>query len=347
MADIERAKVLIELRRLGEARTQLAAVLATEPDNVEAATYLAQAAYLDRNFAEAAEHSATALRLSPRNQFAMRIHALALLRLERSDRRTAQEVARRAVALAPEFAENHRILAIVLRERSNLPEALTVIDRAVELDPDEADIHLVRGSILRRLGHCGTRLRPGPAAEAYRTALRIEPENAHAVHDLAVVDLNGRRLRGALRGVLTAATMDPTLAGLVRTNTSTVMRLAVRRMHWLLAVAGLVTLLVGYQSVGDGTAASPWLSTPGRIAGAAGLGLLAMLALWWLRVVPRRRLRFVVTASWSNRATAIRLVLFGVGLVLCTLAVAVGLRSWVELALLMLVCSGLLLRRIA
>ncbi|WP_216893986.1 tetratricopeptide repeat protein [Nocardia alni] len=345
MADIERAKVLIELRRLDEARAQLAAVLAVQPDNAEATTYLAQAAYLDRNFAEAAVQSAAALRIQPRNQFAMRIHALALLNLGPDARRQAQEVARRAVALAPEFAENHRILAIVLRERNNLPEALAVIDRAVQLDPDEADIHLVRGSILRRLGRCGDRLRPGPAAEAYRTALRLEPENAHAVHDLAVVDLNGRRLRSALRGILTAATMDPRLVPLVRTNTATVLRLAMRRVHWALVIIAWLTVVIGFQQAGDDPARdSSYLNTPGRIAGAIGLGGLAVLSAWWVRVVPRRRLRFVLAASWSNPATALRMVVLAVGLLLCLVGVAAGIRASVELALPLLLVSGVILR---
>lgn len=444
MADLERAKVLIELRRLSEAREQLAAVLAAEPDNAEAATYLAQAAYLDQRYREAADQSAAALRIQPRNQFAMRIHALALLNTGDAGRWQAQQVARQVVALGPEFAENHRILAIVLRECGHLPEALAAIDRAVELDPDEADIHVARGSILRRMGHCGNRFRQGPAADAYHTALRLEPESAYAVHDLAIVELNGRRLRSALRGVLNAATMDPGLGNLVRTNVATVIRHAVRRMHWVLVVVAFVALIIGEfhgpqtavpldssqaqavrewhdspapqlvpvgsgapaaqsatevpaaapppgpgvaNSAGTGpetsvapapgkpvmtnapggqgnpttttapsthsaansstTSDSTRLGTAGRDLGAIGLGLIVVVSLWWLGVVPRRRWRFVLRAAWSNPPTALRLVVFGVGMLVCVLGVATGLRVFLSVAEPALLALGIILRRIA
>ncbi|MFF3568014.1 tetratricopeptide repeat protein [Nocardia jiangxiensis] len=444
MADLERAKVLIELRRLSEAREQLAAVLAAEPDNAEAATYLAQAAYLDQRYREAADQSAAALRIQPRNQFAMRIHALALLNTGDAGRWQAQQVARQVVALGPEFAENHRILAIVLRECGHLPEALAAIDRAVELDPDEADIHVARGSILRRMGHCGNRFRQGPAAEAYHAALRLEPESAYAVHDLAIVELNGRRLRSALRGVLNAATMDPGLGNLVRTNIATVIRHAIRRMHWVLVVVAFVALGIGefhgpqtavpldssYAqavrewhdspapqlvpmgagapaaqsatqapvaappsipgvaiSAGTGpetsvapapgkpamtnapggqgnptTTAAPSthsaanssttsdsrrLGTVGRDLGATGLGLIVVISLWWLGVVPRRRWRFVLRAAWSSPPTALRLVVFGAGMLVCVLGVATGLRVFLSVAEPALLALGIILRRIA
>lgn len=487
MADLERAKVLVELRRLAEAREQLAAVLAAEPDNAEAATYLAQAAYLDQRYREAAEQSAAALRIQPRNQFAMRIHALALLNTGDSGRRQAQQVARQVVALGPEFAENHRIMAIVLRECGDLPAALAAIDRAVELDPDEADIHVARGSILRRMGRCGTRFRPGPAAEAYHTALRLEPESAYAVHDLAIVELNGRRLRSALRGVLKAATMEPGLGDLVRTNVATVVRHALRRMHWVLVAVAFVTLVLGgfrlppsavpagpdidqtgYGSsehpapqlvpVGRGadsaglpapeapsppgnpaSVAAPGTATRGagpaqqagsvpgtssahapgsaephdpgvpagpgpsvarasaqagpqssankvggqgdsptdssvpgdlnqlratadsssathdparletlaRIVGGVGFGLIVVVSVWWLRAVPLRRWRFVLRAAWASPPTALRLAVFSVGLVVCVLGVATGMRVFLSVGEPVLVAVGVILRRIA
>ncbi|MQY17886.1 tetratricopeptide repeat protein [Nocardia macrotermitis] len=456
MADLERAKVLIELRRLGEAREQLAAVLAAEPDNAEAATYLAQAAYLDQRYREAVEQSAAALRIQPRNQFALRIHALALLNTDDAGRWQAQQVARQVVAMGPEFAENHRILAIVLRECGQLPEALVAIDRAVELDPDEADIHVARGSILRRMGRCGNGFRTGPAAEAYRTALRLEPESAYAVHDLAIVELNGHRLRNALRGVLKAAAMDPGLGDLVRTNVATVIRHAIRRMHWVLTAVGFVALTLGglydtvapvpldssyahavYESqdlpapqlipvgpegvaqdsgvpqptspiptaapapgsgvVSRGTEVLPEsapsatrppaasesaypsnnvgghddsakvptpppgdrsssaadtndptrLSAVGRGVGAIGMGLIVLVSLWWLTAIPRRRWRFVLRAAWSSPPTALRLVVFGVGLLVCVLSVATGLRVFLSIAEPSLLALGIILRRIA
>lgn len=253
MADLAKAKILIELRRLEDAARELRAVLAVEPDNAEAATYLAQTAFLSRDYREAAAQCTNALRTAPKHQFALRIQALTLLHLDHHARARAEQSARRALALGPESAENHRILAIVLRERGRPADALEVIDRAAELDPADPDIHLVRGSVLRRLGRSGTRHRPGPAVAAYREALRLQPENAGAVHDLALVDLDRGRLRPALRGVLSAAAMDPTLTPLIRGNVAVVIRRAARRVHWCLAAIALLSLVLG--SFPDATAA--------------------------------------------------------------------------------------------
>ncbi|MEG8177205.1 tetratricopeptide repeat protein [Nocardia terpenica] len=253
MADLAKAKILIELRRLEDAARELRAVLAVEPDNAEATTYLAQTAFLSRDYREAAAQCTNALRTAPKHQFALRIQALTLLHLDHHARARAEQSARRALALGPESAENHRILAIVLRERGRPADALEVIDRAAELDPADPDIHLVRGSVLRRLGRSGTRHRPGPAVAAYREALRLQPENAGAVHDLALVDLDRGRLRPALRGVLSAAAMDPTLVPLIRGNVAVVIRRAARRVHWCLAAIALLSLILG--SFPDATAA--------------------------------------------------------------------------------------------
>ncbi|QIS17255.1 tetratricopeptide repeat protein [Nocardia terpenica] len=424
MADLAKAKILIELRRLEDAGRELRAILAVEPDNAEAATYLAQTAFLSRDYREAAAQCANALRTAPKHQFALRIQALTLLHLDQHARARAEQSARRALALGPGSAENHRILAIVLRERGRPAEALEVIDRAAELDPAEPDIHLVRGSVLRRLGRSGARHRPGPAVAAYREALRLQPENAGAVHDLALVDLDRGRLRPALRGVLSAATMDPTLTTLVRGNVAVVIRRAARRVHWSLATIALLSLLLG--SFPDATAAggewspgrvspmqvkvervapqngSPqgdpsqtgssttpsgptggWpglpdgltippiptfpslspmpsediaptrvhggaaLGSAGRVVAGGGLGVLVLVAVWWLGVIPWRRRRFVVAAAWASPATATRLVVVGLGVVGCAVAAVTGLRGSLTLVFFLLVVAGVVLRRLS
>ncbi|MBF6062554.1 tetratricopeptide repeat protein [Nocardia terpenica] len=446
MADLAKAKILIELHRLEDAARELRAVLAVEPDNAEAAAYLAQTAFLSRDYREAAAQCANALRAAPKQQFALRIQALTLLHLDHHARARAEQSARRALALGPGSAENHRILAIVLRERGRPAEALEVIDRAAELDPADPDIHLVRGSVLRRLGRSGARHRPGPAVAAYREALRLQPENAGAVHDLALVDLDRGRLRPALRGVLSAAAMDPTLAPLVRGNVAVVIRRAARRVHWCLAAIALLSLILGsfpdstaagdewppgvppqtqakseqaapqqYSYTGSPRPAPPqapqigssenglsqddpaqtgppvtpsWpggvgaglpdgltfppiptfpslspmpsediapsrgrsgagLSSAGRVVAGAGVGGLAVVAVWWLGVIPWGRRRFVLAAAWASTATATRLVVVGLGVVGCAAAAVSGLRGPLTLVFFLLVVAGVVLRRLS
>ena len=84
-----------------------------------------------------------------------------------------------------------------------------------------------------------------------------------------------------------------------------------------------------------------------RIVGGVGFGLIVVVSVWWLRAVPLRRWRFVLRAAWASPPTALRLAVFSVGLVVCVLGVATGMRVFLSVGEPVLVAVGIILRRIA
>ncbi|MEV6772550.1 hypothetical protein AB0N05_28330 [Nocardia sp. NPDC051030] len=80
----------------------------------------------------------------------------------------------------------------------------------------------MRGSILLDRSKRGL-LTTGKAAKSFRDALRLDPDNAVAAHNLALSRMRDGRLGSAARGFLHAAAMDPKLATVVRRNVRVVL----------------------------------------------------------------------------------------------------------------------------
>ncbi|MFF2553242.1 tetratricopeptide repeat protein [Nocardia sp. NPDC058058] len=218
---IERARVLASLGRLEAARETLGEVLAGEPEDVVALADMANVVLRLRDYSRAVEYSALALRGDPENTFAWRVRALGELGMARDvelgpeavaeHRERARVAAEQAVRIMPENTDNLRILASTKRDRDPAA-ALATLDTALEIDPDDVSVHLLRGFILRR----NMKGRNEQAEAAFREALRLDPENAEALYELALVDIDGgERARGAeqLRRV---ALLDPEYGSAVR-----------------------------------------------------------------------------------------------------------------------------------
>ncbi|MET9489410.1 tetratricopeptide repeat protein [Nocardia sp. NPDC006630] len=222
---IAKARVLMELGRFAGARELLGEVLAGDPENAVALADMAEVAFRLREYGRALEFSAAALRRTPEDTFVWRVRALAELALARDaslgpvvvreHRAAAVAAARRAVEIDPENADNLRILAATLRDEDPVA-ALQKLAAALEVDPDNVGVYLLRGLILRRnlRGPDSLRL----AEEAFRAVLRLDPENAEALYELALIDLErGNRAAGEeqLRRV---ARLDPEYGDAVREN---------------------------------------------------------------------------------------------------------------------------------
>ncbi|MCU1645174.1 MAG: hypothetical protein JWN03_5449 [Nocardia sp.] len=222
---VAKARVLMELGRFAGAREMLGEVLAGDPENAVALADMAEVAFRLREYGQALEFSAAALRQTPEDTFVWRVRALAELALARDatlgpvvvreHRAAAVAAARRAVEIDPENADNLRILAATLRDEDPVA-ALQKLAAALEVDPDNVGVYLLRGLILRRnlRGTDSLRL----AEEAFRAVLRLDPENAEALYELALLELErGNRAAGEeqLRRV---ARLDPEYGDAVREN---------------------------------------------------------------------------------------------------------------------------------
>jgi Flp pilus assembly protein TadD len=78
------------------------------------------------------------------------------------------------LASEPRDAEACALLGIACSQQLLHAKALFALDRAVQLRPDSAALHFNRGVALERAG------RAEAAAEAFQTALRLEPGHSQA-----------------------------------------------------------------------------------------------------------------------------------------------------------------------
>ncbi|MGW4244970.1 tetratricopeptide repeat protein [Nocardia sp. NPDC004722] len=216
---IAKARALIALRRYRDARELLAEVLAADPDNATALADMGKVALMLGDGERALEFTAAALRLAPESAYIWRVRVYAALRttlgerdpaLRRAATDLALEAARRAVELDPLASESFRVLAAA--QRGDDPRAaLASIDRAVEIDPENVVAHQMRADIL------GEDLdRREESEAALRTVLRLDPENAAARFDLALLDLARGDREAAVRGLRGIGATDPRWGNTVR-----------------------------------------------------------------------------------------------------------------------------------
>lgn len=193
--------------------------------------------------------------------------------------------------------------ASLLRESGREREALAAVDETLRLSPAAPDALVLRGDLQRSLS--GAR-----AAEAdYLQALRLQPDHALAVHNLAVGRLRMGTTTTAVRGLLEAGRLDPGLWPLALGNIG----LAVTRvLRWATAsvvflAAALIVVTAMYD---DGLP-----SVLPRVLAVVLTAPLITAIVWTVRTVPAPTLRVVLRQKR----------LLGARLLFLTVAVVLGL----------------------
>ncbi|GAA2476105.1 tetratricopeptide repeat protein [Nocardia seriolae] len=210
---IVKARALRDLGRREGARELLAEALAADPDDADALAEMAVVCLQLGEFERALEFSESALRLVPEVSYAWRIRAHAAVRAadgapDRSVERrelsiTARTAARRALEINASEPSNHVTFALAYAEKDPT-SALAAIDRALELDPESIDAFRMRAYIPRALLPDNDR-----AAAALGEILRLDPENAGAIHDLGRIDAAQGDLETAAARMLRAGQLNP------------------------------------------------------------------------------------------------------------------------------------------
>lgn len=304
-AAAERVDHLRRLHRLDDAEREARAALAAEPGDrallCALAIVLLDAKRLDEGLAVADAATAAA----PDHEHPHRLRGLLLSRSGRHAE--ALHAGYQAVSLAPESAHAALGYATVLQAARRLPDALQVARRAVSLAPNLAGAHLLVADISDDLGHRTA------ARAAYQEVLRLEPDNAVARHDLAVHDLRDGRTGDALRGLVDAGGLDPTLRQVIANIAAVLWKLAYRLRLGFIAAA-VVTLW-------SATLGARW---PARVV--AGLILLATAAAGWstLREVPRHARPALLTALRSDVWLSLTYLAFVACLVVYVLVLITG-----------------------
>jgi tetratricopeptide (TPR) repeat protein len=162
--------------RTPEAIPHLQAAATLRPDNVEALLNLANALFETGREAEARHHIVQALRLEPGLVQKTLQAGEALAR--QGDTTSALARFIQAVRLAPDNPDAQRSLGLALAQQGLVKEAAANFAAVVRLRPD-ADAHYNLALACVALG------RHSEAITEYRAALKLQPERADALNDLA------------------------------------------------------------------------------------------------------------------------------------------------------------------
>lgn len=300
--ELVRVATLVDLGRAGEARARLTALLAAEPGNASALRLLARCHNILGDHDEAVRVARTAVAADPASEHSQRILASALNAA--GNHWAATAAAREAVRLAPNVWMCHWLLADCLRH-SDPRAALESVIQARTLAPYEADVHVLYGVVVKQLG------RTEEARRAYLHALSINPNQATAHNNLAVLDRLERKWMRALAGFRTSLRHNPQQK-LAKDNLSATIVVLLKRFcigTYLCALG----VLVG-AAVLDGTAL--------RIAGTAILATLLVLLLLLITLTRRNVGRFATTVLRTDSraiktliATAVPLLFIALGAV--------------------------------
>ncbi|MEZ0580593.1 tetratricopeptide repeat protein [Nocardioides sp. MH1] len=299
-ASLARVRHLIEVDRFAEARSELEAAIARDPDAAELHGLLARA-LLGLGDAPGALRAASRLvQLDPDDDWGHRLCSVALKQTGRPHEALA--AAGEAVRLSPSSWQTHLQYAnAALDVYGRLLDALSAAQRAVELAPNEPNAHHVLGLVHAQ------RREDELARAAYLRTLQLAPDHAAARNNLAVLD-GGLRLGRQTRGFLAALRADPQ-SQVVQQNLEIFLPTLFLRI-WLAFGAGLVVALL-VTIHGD----SPDESDPGP----ASYAILALLLLGCggyvaslVRHLPSRVLRELwrrqrrsFLAWWDMVATAV------------------------------------------
>jgi len=201
---VERARAAWQGGRADEAEMLCRQVLAVWPGQTDATYLLGLMAYTYDNLDLAIAHVRQACQ-APRAP-AVYFSDLAEMLRQKGLLAEAEQAARRAVALAPNFAPAWNNLGIVLQDALKLDESRLSLERALALEGDNAQTLNNLGNTLKRLGHAAE------AEKRWSAALALKPDYAEAYSNLANLLLDQGEYDRAEASARRAIELEPRLA---------------------------------------------------------------------------------------------------------------------------------------
>jgi Tfp pilus assembly protein PilF len=272
---------LIDIGRTDEGIAILERVLAEQPQHVDALCGLARGHLNAHRYDQARVAVEAALQEAPDVAYVRYMYAAVLAR---AGMHGAVPAAEAAVAAAPMDWVTYQTLAEALHKAGRNTEAMAAARRIVVLEPANANAQAAFADLASELGE------PSAARTAYETALRLEPNHAHARHNLGTLRAGGS-YRAAIHHMYEAATLDPTMA-VAHENLSNVVRTGVRlclALSFLASAPSCLVAYLGYRVTGG---------VPDGVRVFVGLLVVVMLAVIGVAtgLMPRPAWRFV----WST-----------------------------------------------
>ena len=192
---------MLEVGRIEAARREIAAVLAGDPDNVEALYLLARSYQAEDEFAAMQDAAARAVAVAP-GQHEGHLLFVRPDRCGRPDGGTSQRAGDRR--LAPEDWRGYAALALASLNLGQPRRAFRTIKRAVGLAPESAGPHYIRALMFHSIGWNLF------ANRSYRRALALDPEHKAALTGLGRVAATRGRLAAAAGHISAVLAAEPT-----------------------------------------------------------------------------------------------------------------------------------------
>ncbi|WP_181779697.1 tetratricopeptide repeat protein [Pseudonocardia pini] len=318
-----RAEQLGRIGRIPDAERAAREAVALEPQDPRLLGTLSSTLLLAKRYDEGLAAAEAACASGPELERSHRLRALHLSMLGRHAE--AVQAGYASVSIAPEEPAAAHGYAKVLQRAGRAVDAVQVARRVVELDPDSAAAHLL-------LADCASDLKDKAHRELaraeYEATLRIDPENAAAKHDLALLDARSRRPAQALAGLIQAGRLDPTMPEVMRTVVVVLWQLSWRLRMWLF-VATLFTLGASLSS-----------ATGARVSAGIVLLLTAGLVWWTVRDLPRQTWPVVSRAVRTDRPLTLTYAALALCLLLYLGALASGFGVMVTGVWIVLIALG-------
>ncbi len=193
--------------------TEPARVVASEPVEVAVAdpeppkevTYEeAEAAYLERNYAQAASLFTRYTERKSENPWGF--YMLGLSSWKAGDSDTAEFAFERALELDPGHVKSHINLTRVLLQTGRPDYALVQAGEALDIDPESNDALRLRGVAYQRLG------KAEEAIDAYRRAIKIDDTDAWSMNNLGLLFIEEGRVDEALPALARAVELREDIA---------------------------------------------------------------------------------------------------------------------------------------
>lgn len=294
---LERAHILCELRRFGEAIELLEQLVGRDADNPEAWCLLAQAQLGVGDPYAALEAAGHATALEPDDEWPHRLRSLAFQRLGVPD--SAIAAAREGVRTGPHVWASHvRLASALVAAKRDLGEASAAAERAVELAPYQPDTHYTLGLVADAQGQ------RWDAEEHFRRALALDPQHGPSHNELARRRLasgsfHAGKLADAAAGFRNVVQADPR-ADYAAQNLELVLRVFLARLSYLIFVVAVIAARID-----DPTTGAVGRTPVGRFGPLALLAIpVAFAAYFLVRLAPDLRGHLLYIAFHGRLAAA-------------------------------------------
>lgn len=270
MPSFERAQLLIQQKRFDLAERELRGILAEDPDQAEAHSYLALCLLEDdRRWREAVEEAKVAVGLEPDSGFTHYCLGSAYLKGNRTAE--ARISAKAAIQIDPYNEGYFGLLAGVELVDRKWQAALDAATAGLAIDADDLQCNNIRSVALERLG------RSNEAVVAARSNLRRAPDDSMAHAAMGWTALNSGKYQQAQDSFREALRLDPNnemaKSGMISAlnSRSIVFRSVYRFYAWIsrfgsqyqfAIIFGAWFVMRGLSALGNRAPALKWLTTP-------------------------------------------------------------------------------------